>query len=372
MSVAATAVHFARAVAIRAAWAAAALLATGAGAADPDWQAFKEAFVGQDGRVVDTGQGRISHSEGQGFAMLLAVHHDDRAAFDRLWQWTRQNLQVRGDSLVAWRWEPGRGATDRNNASDGDLLVAWSLLRAGEKWKVPEHAEDARRIAQDIRKKLLRRTAHGRVLLPGLEGFEKPEGLTVNLSYWVFPALREIGRVDAAPEWDELARTGMAMLQYSYFGRWGLPPDWLRLGERVVPADGFPPRFGYDAVRIPVYLLWSRQETPALLRPYREFWAFFSGARFLPAWTNLNDDSVDSHGAGLGIRAVAQVVAEYPDAKAGSLPALDNGQSYYSAVLLLLCKMALRERGGNPAAESPVKVSGGDDPSAGMVKAHSK
>lgn len=367
MSVAATAVHFARAVAIRAAWAAAALLATGAGAADPDWQAFKEAFVGQDGRVVDTGQGRISHSEGQGFAMLLAVHHDDRAAFDRLWQWTRQNLQVRGDSLVAWRWEPGRGATDRNNASDGDLLVAWSLLRAGEKWKVPAHAEDARRIAQDVRKKLLRRTAHGLVLLPGLEGFDKPEGLTVNLSYWVFPALRELGRVDPAPEWEELAGSGLAMLKYSYFGRWGLPPDWLRLGERVAPADGFPPRFGYDAVRIPVYLLWSRQETPALLKPYREFWAFFAGARVLPAWTNLNDDGVDSHGAGQGMRAVAQAVGEYPDAIADSLPALGRGESYYSAVLLMLCKMALRERAGMPA---PAAVNGASG--AGVVKAHTK
>jgi len=246
---------------------------------DPDWKTFKQGFV-EDGRVVDTGQGRISHSEGQGFAMLLAVHYGDRAAFDQLWEWTQRNLQVRGDSLLAWRWEPQRGITDKNNASDGDLLVAWALLRAGDKWRCSACTAAGQRVAQDVRKKLLRRTAHGLVLLPGLEGFDKPEGLTVNLSYWVFPALREIGRADPAPEWDELASTGIAMLQYARFGRWGLPPDWLRLDDKVMPADA--QRFGYDAVRIPLYLLWSRKDSVALLKPYREFWSHFAGAGFLP------------------------------------------------------------------------------------------
>lgn len=314
-------------------------------AVDEDWMTFKQGFLEADGRVVDTGQGRISHSEGQGFAMLLALHHEDRAAFDLIWQWTQQRLQVRDDSLIAWRWDPQRGTTDKNNASDGDLLIAWALLRAGDKWQCSACTAAGQRITQDIRKKLLRRTSHGLVLLPALEGFDKPEGMTVNLSYWVFPALRDIGRADPAPEWEELSKTGMAMLQYSYFGRWALPPDWLKLGDKVAPADGFPERFGYDAVRIPLYLLWSRKESDALLKPYREFWAYFAGSRSLPAFTNLKDDSVDSRDAQAGIRAIALAVGDYPNAKAARLPALDRQQPYYSAVLLLLCKMALRERG---------------------------
>ena len=319
-------------------------LAWPAQAADPDWEAFKEAFVAADGRVVDTGQGRISHSEGQGFAMLFAVHYADRAAFDRLWQWTRRNLQVRDDALLAWRWEPQGGVTDRNNASDGDLFVAWALLRAAEQWREPEYAAAGTRIAADIRRKSLRRTAHGLVLVPGQEGFDKPEGLTINLSYWVFPALPALARADPAPEWDELARSGVAILQYAYFGRWRLPPDWLRLAERVVPAGPPPERFGFDAVRIPVYLLWARKDTEALMRPYRDFWGTFDGARVLPAFTNLKDDSVDSHGGGVGIRAIARAVADYPQPRAGRLPPLGREPSYYSAVLLLLCKVALRER----------------------------
>lgn len=324
---------------------AATCLALSACGADADWETFKQGFLEPDGRIVDTGQGRISHSEGQGFAMLFAVHYADRAVFDRLWLWTRQNLQVRDDALLAWKWQPQGGVTDRNNAADGDIFVAWALLRAAEKWRQPEYAAAGTRIAADIRRKSMRRVAHGLVLLPGLEGFDKPEGLTINLSYWVYPALRELARADPAPEWDELSRTGVAILEYSYFGRWRLPPDWLRLGERVLPGGPPPERFGFDAVRIPLYLLWSRKETDALIKPYRDFWGHFEGARALPVWTNLKDDSVDTHGAGLGVRAIAQMVAEYPTLRADRLPALDREQSYYSSVLLLLCKIALRERG---------------------------
>jgi endoglucanase len=321
-----------------------ALAALAAQAQDADWERYKQSFLEAGGRVIDTGQARISHSEGQAFTMLFAVHYGDRAAFDRAWQWTRRNLQVRDDALLAWKWENGALA-DRNNATDADLFAAWALARAAEKWRDADYASSARRIAQDVRRKLFRRASHGLVVLPGIEGFEKPDGLTVNLSYWVFPAFKELARIDPAPEWDEVAKSGLALLRYSYFGRWRLPPDWLKLTDPVTPGGTPPERFGFDAVRIPVYLLWSRQENESLMQPYRDFWGHFAGAPVVPAFTNLKDDSVDTHGGGVGIRAIAQVAAEYPRMSASRLPALGKGDSYYAAVLLLLAKIALRERG---------------------------
>src|SRR5487761_2690925 len=59
------------------------------------WQDWSKRFVRPSGRVVDTGNHGISHSEGQGYGMLLAVAAGDRPAFDRLWAWTRANLQIR-------------------------------------------------------------------------------------------------------------------------------------------------------------------------------------------------------------------------------------------------------------------------------------
>lgn len=96
------------------------------------WQGYKQRFVTSAGRVVDTANGQISHSEGQGYGMLLAVAANDRPTFERLWGWTRANLMVRDDQLIAWRWTPGQRPpiTDMNNATDGDILIAWALRRS--------------------------------------------------------------------------------------------------------------------------------------------------------------------------------------------------------------------------------------------------
>ena len=75
--------------------------------------------------------------------------------FDRIWGWTRANLMVRDDALLAWRWEPGKrpAVADMNNASDGDILVAWALAEAGEFWGDMSYRTAARRIAVEIGRK---------------------------------------------------------------------------------------------------------------------------------------------------------------------------------------------------------------------------
>ena len=69
-------------------------------AQDPIWKSYKSRFVTEAGRVIDTANGQISHSEGQGYGMLLAVAALDRNAFDRICGWTRANLMVRDDQLL--------------------------------------------------------------------------------------------------------------------------------------------------------------------------------------------------------------------------------------------------------------------------------
>lgn len=322
-------------------------------AADTDWILFKQRFLQPEGRIVDTGQqDRVSHTEGQGMTMVLAVHYDDRVAFDTVWQWTRQNMQVRNDRLLAWRWSPkdcvadhGKGCvTDKNNASDGDLFVAWGLLRACRKWKNPGYLAEATEIIHAIRKQLLLKTSRGIVLLPGAEGFGKAEGVVINPSYWLFPALRDIAQADPSPEWQDLQQTGINLLLEGHFGRWGLPADWILLGDKLTPAPGFSPRFSYDAVRIPLYLLWAKSETADLLSPFRSYWEHFKGAKFISAWTDLNDNSIDSYDASYGIRGIAQLTLSYPELHSAQMPALDATQDYYSSVLLLLAKTMRVER----------------------------
>ena len=313
-------------------------------AVSADWAKFLKRHVHAEGRVIDGGAGGISHSEGQGFGMLLAVHFEDRETFDRMYKWTRKNLMIRDDGLLAWRWVPQLEVTDRNNATDGDILVAWALMRAGARWKSSDYRDSGVTLARTVREKLIRRTPRGIVLLPGMEGFEQNDSIVLNPSYWVFPAFAEFRRTEQSPVWTELIETGYRMLADARFGRWGLPPDWLRqTGTLLALPDDRPPRYGYDAIRIPLYLLWNNAAADAML-PFRAFSAHFVGASFFPAWTNLKDDSVDSHDAIKGMRAIGALTTANPSLRNIVLPEMDESQPYYSDVLLLLAKMMLWER----------------------------
>src|SRR3546814_3145959 len=44
------------------------------------WQGYKTRFLTPEGRIVDNGNGGVSHSEGQGYGMALAQAAGDGAA----------------------------------------------------------------------------------------------------------------------------------------------------------------------------------------------------------------------------------------------------------------------------------------------------
>ena len=104
------------------------------------------------------------------------------ATFDRMWSWTRANLMVRDDQLIAWRWTPGQRPpiTDMNNATDGDILVAWALAEAAELWADVSYRAAGRRIAVEIaRKTVMFKTSKGALLLPACRvsaPTERPDG----------------------------------------------------------------------------------------------------------------------------------------------------------------------------------------------------
>ena len=243
------------------------------------WRAYKARFVTESGRVVDTANAGISHSEGQGYGMLLAVAANDRAAFDAIWGWTRANLMVRDDELIAWRWEPNArpAVADMNDASDGDILVAWALTEAAEAWGSLPYRIAARRIAVEVgRKVVLPHTAYGALLLPGVAGFaaeDRPDGPVVNLSYWVFPAFSRLPIVAPDVDWAGLSRNGLELVKQVHFGPAKLPTEWTSLRDTTPrPADGFPQRFSYNSIRIPLYIAWAGLGQREIYAPFVEIW----------------------------------------------------------------------------------------------------
>ena len=234
-----------------------------------EWQAWREAFVAIDGRVVDTGNGGVSHSEGQGYGMLLAVLADQPGDFAAIWGFTRAELLIRDDGLAAWRWEPGATppVTDLNAASDGDILIAYALDLAADAWGDPGHAEAAQDLATAIGNGLVADDGGRPILLPGPEGFsaaDRPDGPVVNLSYWVFEAFPTLARLDPGADWPRIGAEGLRLVEETRLGARGLPPDWLSL-PRGRPAEGFPPEYGYNALRLPLYLVRAGLGSRALL-----------------------------------------------------------------------------------------------------------
>ena len=317
----------------------------------PGWRSYKARFVTDQGRVVDTGNGRISHSEGQGYGMLLAVAAGDRDAFQRIWNWTRANLMVRDDALLAWRWEPDKrpAVADMNVATDGDILVAWALAEAAEGWSDEGYRLASRRIAVDIaRRTVLFRTEGLPLLLPAFTGFsaeERSDGPVINLSYWVFPAFPRLAGVAPEFEWNRLSAVGQELTLRARFGAAQLPTEWISMrGGQPQPAAGFPPHFSYNAVRLPLYLAMAGITERTYYEPLLKLWAEPDPAG-LPI-IDTASDAVAGRMAEPGYAAIPALVAcavSGTPLPAGLAEAAPN-ENYYPATLHLLALTATNMR----------------------------
>ncbi|WP_413785926.1 glycosyl hydrolase family 8 [Agrobacterium sp. rho-13.3] len=248
--------------------------ATAASVTEADWNAYKTAFLDPAGRIIDTGNKNISHSEGQGYGMWLAVLADNLADFELIWSFTKTELLVRDDGLAAWKWDPQTEPhiSDINNATDGDILIAYALALAAKQWNRPDYADAAKSIAQTVLSKAVVQRAGRTILLPATAGFgegDRPDGPVVNPSYFIFEAFPVLNELAPSPLWQALAKDGLAQITSFAFGPKKLPADWVSVKTKPRPADGFPQEFGYNSVRIPLYLARAGLGKPKLLERFR-------------------------------------------------------------------------------------------------------
>ena len=166
------------------------LLAALAGCGGQDTSSgFLDRYVRDDGRVVRDDQGGDTVSEGQAYALLLAVAADDEERFARVWDWTRTHLQ-RPDGLLAWRWADGHVVGDEP-ATDADLDAARALLLAGERFDEPRYREAARDMKRAIVDGETTWAADRTVLVAG--PWARDGTIVVNPSYWSPKAFQQLG-----------------------------------------------------------------------------------------------------------------------------------------------------------------------------------
>lgn len=308
------------------------------------WAMFRQRFIAPDGRVIDTGNKGISHSEGQGYGMLFAVHAGDRALFEQLWHWTQSMLGQTSCALHSWKYVPDAAikVPETTAATDAEFMLALALARAADTWNVPSYRQAAQSIFRDIRLLLTFQTDSLNLLLPGQNGFVHDDHIVVNPSYYLFPALRVARDLDDRAQWDRLFSDGITLLIRARFGQWHLPADWIAVPKKaddLHPADGWPHRFSYDAIRVPLYARWGNVLQQIGSERFSDYWNHF--APHLPAWVDLDTGERSPYDASTGFRNVALLSGlqsnRLPDSAA--LGMFSSTDDYYSSALCLLSLM---------------------------------
>jgi endoglucanase len=233
------------------------------------WASYVHRFI-DSGRVIDPKTDRSTTSEGQAYAMLRAVYMNDRATFDRVWSWTKTNLQVRGDSLFSWKWgaraDGSTGVLDPNAATDADQDIALALLFAGRRWSAPDYQKEAMRVLDGIWDQETVVAGGRRILVAGdwARGDRSLEvdSPIVNPSYLAPYAYRIFAAADPSHPWLQLVDSSYDILarvrpNWALGGPVGIVPDWLSIDSRngdVRPADVLGDkarRFSFESARLP-------------------------------------------------------------------------------------------------------------------------
>lgn len=308
------------------------------------WGAFKARFIAKDGRVIDSANKTMTHSESLGVGMLFAAAAQDRRAFDAIAAFALK-LQ-RPDGLHSWSWLPGKGVADENNATDGDIYIAWALVRAARQWGDAALMGRARGILSAVQAKCTVRFKDGIYLLPGAQGFifdgYSPSGqpvAVVNPSYWVLPAFREFAAVADVSFWHKIHTDALAAMGSAPWSPLGLASDWLELQDPLVPWRERDARFGYEAIRVPLFLCWDGQGSAPTVSAV----AKLAQGQTIPAWRNLDGQGAAPYEAPAGFKSICALTLCAVYGSPFTAPAIDD--DYYSSSLTLLSALAASQRG---------------------------
>ena len=239
----------------------------------PLWDGYASSSIDDQGRVVDRQGGDRTTSEGQSYGLFFALVANDRDRFDRLLNWTTNNL-ARGNmgiSLPGWLWGKSPAGQwqilDRHSASDADLWIAYTLCEAGRLWRQPQYGVLGRSMLTRIAAaEVVELPGFGTMMLPGETGFHPtPDTWVLNPSYLPLPLLTRLASIDPEGPWAAIAAKLPSLLAKS--ARNGFVMDWVSYSVRdgfhpaSRPGSSAVPRGSYDAIRVYLWAGLAHPET---------------------------------------------------------------------------------------------------------------
>ncbi|BDD94098.1 cellulose synthase complex periplasmic endoglucanase BcsZ [Pandoraea sp. XJJ-1] len=321
----------------------------------PDWTRFKAGFLSDDGRVIDRSMDdQRTVSEGQAYALTFALMANDRVTFDKVLDWTVNNL-AQGDltaHLPAWLWgkkDDGQwGVLDRNPASDADMWIAYALGEAGRLWNVRRYtalgALVARRIVSEETDVV---PGLGRTLLPAPVGFHPAKDLwRLNPSYVPMQVVRYLAGRFPESGWAQLIPSSLKQITLTA-PPLGFAPEWAmyRAGRGFEIDPDTKGEGSYNAIRV---YLWAGMLAPgsddfhALMHTFGGMLKFVAAHGAPPERVDTRDGTASQSG-GSGFSAalvpLLQAVGDTAQAQAQVTRAraleAQAAPGYYSSVLSL-------------------------------------
>ncbi len=221
---------------------------------------------------------KVALSESQGYGMVITAlaakkGYATEARFDRLMQYYFANRRSATSSLMKWKqttiddkWQ----SVDNNNATDGDLDIAYSFILAAKLW--PDNAASYKQAASDLLAdiKAENYNAETGVLTVGNWATEDQTMRYLFRSSDVMPVyFEEFARFTNDSFWTTLEETSaQKLLTLSSQHKTGLLPDfaWVTPTEtKAVKAKTIATKndgnYGYNSARMPLRLANSSNAT---------------------------------------------------------------------------------------------------------------
>ena len=218
------------------------------------YNAWKQEYVtscGGGSYRVKFDDGSSTVSEGIAYGMLLSVYADDKATFDGLWQYYKNNRN--GNGVMNWKINGCSGASGQNGATDAELDAAMALIIAAIQWPGGSYTNDAVKLIQTI--KTYEMAADGQALNGDAWGSANS---CRNPSYFAPAYYVEFAKVDAANAsfWSTTAiNASNKLLKANMNSTSGLISNWCDASSGTENACGPTGSGGYgygaDACRNP-------------------------------------------------------------------------------------------------------------------------
>jgi len=216
------------------------------------WNYFKKELLQSNGGVLRSDDNTFV-SEGQSYGMMLAVQNNDQVTFDKIWNWTKTNMQDNNPyGLFSWQVSASGEVMSHEPAPDGEEMIAMALFFASHRWGDKAAPYDYSIQAKKILEQILKFETTTDYYLT----FNVSEKDKFNASYFMPAFYRLFSMYTGNTAWETVAGNSYNFIdncQKESYGNTanGLVPDWCGKDGSLKKTGQ---DFSFDAMRVPFYI----------------------------------------------------------------------------------------------------------------------